>query len=97
MAFDGPTPCRVRRNGTVDSGFDVSLHNHQSPASYFCPRIGRDRFRELAAEVEQMVSRRNYRRRIRRLISRRTPTRLGELGVREASRRFLAYMRSARA
>jgi radical SAM superfamily enzyme YgiQ (UPF0313 family) len=86
-----------RRNGTVDEGFDVSLHNHQSPANYFCPGIGRERFRELAAQVERMVSRRNYRRRIRRLFSRRTLTRLGELGVREASRRLLAYIRSARA
>jgi radical SAM superfamily enzyme YgiQ (UPF0313 family) len=83
-------------NGTIDATFDVSRHNHQSPENYFCPGINRARFRELASEVEQMVSRHNYRKRMRRLLSRRTLTRLGALGLREASRRLFTYVRAAR-
>ena len=44
-----------RRLGLVDEGFDVSLYNHQSPSNCFCKNIPRERFRELAGEMEAFV------------------------------------------
>ncbi|WP_243438775.1 B12-binding domain-containing radical SAM protein [Fundidesulfovibrio soli] len=44
-----------KRLGLVDEGFDVSLYNHQSPSNCFCANIHRERFRELAGEMEAFV------------------------------------------
>ncbi len=47
--------CKER--GLVNDSYDVSLYNHQSPVNCFSINIPPDRFRALAAEVEEIVDR----------------------------------------
>ena len=85
--------CRL--TGMIDETFDVSLYNHQSPANHFSLGLSRERFRELAGQVERTIHRRNFRNRIKRIFSGRTLVRLRELGLRQSVRRFVAFLRSA--
>jgi anaerobic magnesium-protoporphyrin IX monomethyl ester cyclase len=48
-----------REKGQIGDDFDVSLYNHQSPANNFCLHIPPVRFRQLAAEIEKIVDRKN--------------------------------------
>lgn len=51
---------------------DYSLYNHQSPLNCFFARISQPRFRELASQIEEIVSRKNEplrRRKMARLIN----------------------------
>lgn len=45
--------------GLVNEDYDFSLHNHQSPANFFCPAVRPERFRELAREMESAVREKN--------------------------------------
>jgi anaerobic magnesium-protoporphyrin IX monomethyl ester cyclase len=73
-----------KQQGTVRDDHDVSLYNHQSSANHFCPAIPRERFRELALEIERMVDAKNNRTRVRRMFSLRTLQKVRELGARAA-------------
>jgi radical SAM superfamily enzyme YgiQ (UPF0313 family) len=48
-----------RRLGLIGRGYDYSLHSHQSPENGFCPKIGKERFRSLASELESLVAAKN--------------------------------------
>lgn len=85
--------CKLK--GMIDETFDVSLYNHQSPANHFSLSLSRERFRELAGQVERTIHRRNFRNRIKRVFSGRSLWRLRELGLRQSVRRFVAFLRSA--
>jgi radical SAM superfamily enzyme YgiQ (UPF0313 family) len=76
-----------RSEGLIDERQDPSLYYHQNPDNCFCLRLSRDRFRELVADVERTVDRRNARRRFREVFSRRTLRRIGELGLGGAVRK----------
>jgi anaerobic magnesium-protoporphyrin IX monomethyl ester cyclase len=81
-----------RRLGLVGDDFDASLYNHQSPANHFCAGLSHDRFRELVAQVERAVDRRNARVRLRHAFSLHSLRRVRERGlvwgVRRALRRL---------
>ncbi|MFC1945255.1 B12-binding domain-containing radical SAM protein [Chloroflexota bacterium] len=71
------------QKGLIDSSFDISLYNHQSPNNYFCPDIPRERFRELVADIADLVDTKNKSgggliRRIRELGIRKSLRRLAE-------------------
>lgn len=68
-------------NKLIADDYDVSLHNHQSPASCFCINIAPERFRILVSKVEKMVDRKNSLSRIKRLFSLNTFRRAQELGI----------------
>lgn len=76
-----------KKEGTVDSGFDVSLYNHLSPANYFCPRINRKQFRKMISEIEKIVDVKNVRQRMRSVFSFKKILRIKELGLVESMRR----------
>ena len=85
--------CKLK--GMIDETSDVSLYNHQSPANHFSLSLSRERFRELANEVERTIHRRNFRNRMKRIFSGRTLLRAREIGLRQSVRRFVAFLRSA--
>ena len=57
-----------RKLGVVDDDFDITLHNHLSPANCFTAHIAPERFKKLAAEAFAYVDRRNDRRRLQRVL-----------------------------
>ncbi len=84
-----PYPCTeafefCKENGLVNDDYDVSLHNHQSPANCFCMNIAPERFRTLVSNIERMVDRKNWRNRIKRVFSLNTFSRIRELGIRKS-------------
>jgi radical SAM superfamily enzyme YgiQ (UPF0313 family) len=50
---------QCRGSGLIHQGYDYSLHSHQSPENAFCPKIGKERFRSLASEIESLVAAKN--------------------------------------
>lgn len=68
-----------RKQGLIGDDYDMSLYHHQSPLNHFCPQIPRDRFRQLASEVERFVdqwnARRKLQRKLRRYLRRLSPIR----------------------
>ncbi|HUU27440.1 MAG TPA: radical SAM protein [archaeon] len=69
-----------REHGLIDESYDISLHNHQSPANCFCLNISPGRFRTLVSRIEKTVDRTNKLKRIKRIFSRHTLWRIRELG-----------------
>ena len=53
--------------GVVDDNFDITMHNHQSPENCFTAYIPPERFKELVRETADVVGRKNYRGRWRRV------------------------------
>ncbi len=80
-------------NRTIPADFDLSLYNHQSPANYFCPAIPPARFRQLAAEVERMVDRKNNLARLRGLFSLTTLRKIKDGGLQRSSAKALSLLR----
>jgi len=70
-----------KREGLIRDDYDVSLYNHQSPANCFVKNIKPERFREMVKDVEKMIDRRNFFKRIRRRFSFDTLWKLQELGI----------------
>ncbi|MBN2288051.1 MAG: radical SAM protein [Candidatus Glassbacteria bacterium] len=70
-----------REHGLIDEHFDISLHNHQSPANCFCIHLSPRRLRELVSVVEKTVDRRNRLNRMKRVFSVNTIWRVQELGL----------------
>jgi radical SAM superfamily enzyme YgiQ (UPF0313 family) len=70
-----------KENGSIREDYDVSLYNLQSPESYFCMHIPKDRFRVLASKIERMVDRKNKMGRIKRIFSLTTLDMIKELGI----------------
>ena len=71
--------CKERK--LIGDEYDVSLHNHQSPANCFCINISPERFRRLASKVEKMIDRKNSSNRIKKVFSLNTFRRIKELGI----------------
>lgn len=71
--------CKVK--GLICDDYDISLHNHMSPANCFCMNITPERFRVLVKEIEKMVDKKNFLSRIRRIGSLNTLRRIRELGL----------------
>jgi len=76
-----------KEHGLVGDDFNVALFNHQSPANCFCMHIKPERFRELVADVEKRVDRKNERSRVKTKFSLRTLKRVQELGLRRSLRK----------
>jgi hypothetical protein len=53
-----------REKGLIGEDFDLSRHCHQSPVNAFCSDLAPGRFRELASELERVVSEKNRANRI---------------------------------
>lgn len=70
-----------KEKGLIDSSYDVSLYNHQSPANSFCINITPERFRMLASKIEKMVDRKNSLNRIKKIFSLNTFSRMQEYGI----------------
>jgi len=62
-----------RKLGLVGPHHDFSRHNHQSPENHFSPHIDYRQFRELAADIERLVSDKNGAARRREVLGCRTP------------------------
>ncbi|MBW8000477.1 MAG: radical SAM protein [Planctomycetes bacterium] len=73
-----------KEKGLIDDSYNVSLHNHQSPASCFCLNITPERFRVLAAKVEKMVDKRNAASRKRGVFSVDTFRKIQEFGIKKS-------------
>ena len=59
--------CQSRQ--LIDGNYDSSLYNHQSQENCFCINIEKERFRQLASEIEDYVERRNTQERLRTYFS----------------------------
>ena len=44
----------------VDSNFDISLYNHQSPMNCFCLNLSPLKFRSLVSRIEKVIDRKNF-------------------------------------
>ncbi len=84
-----------RQQGIIPEGFNVFLHNHQSPDNYFCPNIPEEVFRRRVRELEKMLDRINSRRKLRMYFSREGLRRLKEKGGRRTVSRVLRLCRNA--
>lgn len=73
--------------GLVDKDFDVALYNHQSPANYFCANISPEKFRKLAIKTSSTVDRINFMKRLKQVISTKTLTKIGRLGMKKSLRK----------
>lgn len=62
-------------------------------ANYFCPAIPPARFRQLAAEVERMVDRKNNSARLRGLFSLTTLRKIKDGGLKRSSAKALSLLR----
>jgi radical SAM superfamily enzyme YgiQ (UPF0313 family) len=76
-----------REKGLIGDDYDVSLHNHQSPASCFSLHMDRAGFRMLASRIERMVDRKNSLNRVRQLFSLSAFWRIRQLGLARALRK----------
>jgi uncharacterized radical SAM superfamily protein len=83
--------CQAR--GLVGPTVDLSKHFHQSPENCFCQNIAPSRFRQLVAEIERAVDRKNARRRIREICSMNSLVRLRQLGPDRAMRKAWQVIR----
>ncbi len=70
-----------KKSGLIGDDYNVSLYNHKSPANSFCLNIDKERFRELAFEVEAMVDRVNRRNKVKRVFSPQVFSKVKEKGV----------------
>jgi len=82
-----------KTQGSVSVDFDISLYNHQSPANYFCLKIPQERFRKLAAEIAQMVDRKNNSAKMRRMFSSMIFRKLREAGFKGVAQKGLSLLR----
>lgn len=81
-----------KENGLIDDYYDISLHNHQSPANCFCLNITPERFRQLVSKVEKTVDRRNRTNKIKRAFSLNALWRIQELGIGRSLKRGLRIL-----
>ncbi len=72
-----------KEKGLIGDDYDISIHNHQSPANCFCMNFYPERFRISASKIEKMIDRKNRLNRIRKLFSRNTLIRIQEWGTRK--------------
>ncbi len=82
-----------REKGLVGENIDLSMHFHQSPANCFCSQIPRQRFRQLVAEIEKNIDRRNSRRRIMEIFSFNSLRRIRQLGLARALSKGFGVLR----
>jgi anaerobic magnesium-protoporphyrin IX monomethyl ester cyclase len=76
---EGFEACKER--GLISKDYDVSLHNHMSPANCFCANIPPERFRVLVSKIEKMVDRKNWLSKLRRISSSSSFMKMRELGL----------------
>jgi radical SAM superfamily enzyme YgiQ (UPF0313 family) len=70
------------KQGLVDKNYDASQYNHQSPENCFCLNLSKKRFRELAAEIEKEIDKRNLNRNILGILSNpKIRNKIRELGI----------------
>jgi hypothetical protein len=46
--------------GIIKKNHNSSLFNHQSPENFFCPDINKEKFREMASQIEKYVDNHNF-------------------------------------
>jgi anaerobic magnesium-protoporphyrin IX monomethyl ester cyclase len=44
-----------QQKGLIGKYYDPSLFNHQSPENFFCPDLSKEKFREIASQIEKYV------------------------------------------
>jgi radical SAM superfamily enzyme YgiQ (UPF0313 family) len=86
-----------RRKGLVGDDFDMSLYNHQSPENCFCLNIPKERFRELAFQIEKYVERHNARQDFRSFFSLDALSKVRDYGIRQSLGKMVSSLRSAQA
>jgi tRNA A37 methylthiotransferase MiaB len=80
---------RCRQQGIIPAGFNVFLHNHQSPENYFCPSIPEAEFKSRVRALEKTLDKLNSRRKLRMYFSREGLRRLRGKGARRTLSRVL--------
>jgi anaerobic magnesium-protoporphyrin IX monomethyl ester cyclase len=70
-----------RQEKLIDEKYETGLYNHQSPENCFCMNIPKERFRELASEIEAYVDKRNARFFLRNILTANTLREIRGYGV----------------
>jgi radical SAM superfamily enzyme YgiQ (UPF0313 family) len=83
-----------RRNGLIDNDFNIALYNHQSSENFFCLNLKKERFRELASEMERYVDKHNAKQDLRGIFSIRTLRKIHDYGVRSSLKKLFSAIRS---
>jgi radical SAM superfamily enzyme YgiQ (UPF0313 family) len=58
-----------KEKGLIDTNYDVSLYNHQSPENCFCMNLTKEQFRTRASEIEIFVDRHNKNQQLKQILS----------------------------
>jgi tRNA A37 methylthiotransferase MiaB len=83
-----------RRNGLVNDDFNISLYNHQSPENCFCLNIRKERFRELASEIEKSIDKHNAKQDLRSILSLGAWHKIRDYGFSGSLRKLFSAIRS---
>jgi radical SAM superfamily enzyme YgiQ (UPF0313 family) len=83
-----------RANGLISNDFNIALYNHQSPENCFCLNISRERFRELASEIEKYVDKHNAVQDLRSIFSLAALHKIHDYGVLVSLKKLFSAMRS---
>lgn len=83
-----------RQIGLIKGDYNAAFFNHQSPENYFCGDISKERFRELASEMEKYVDRHNLKYSLGDILTLDTLRRINHYGFYETFRRFREVLRA---
>lgn len=83
-----------RKAGLIDNEFNVALYNHQSPENCFCMNIKKERFRELALEMEKFADRHNAKYDFNNIFSFNALYKIHDYGIRWSLRKLVSVIRS---
>ena len=77
-----------RQIGMIKRDYNSAFFNHRSPANYFCRDISKERFRELASEIEKYVDKHNSKYDLSEILALDTLRRIYNYGFYETVKRF---------
>jgi len=83
-----------KESGIINSDFDISLFNHQSPLNYFSINIPKENYFKILRQLEKEIDRINARKRLRRYFSYEGYLKLKERGLGYSMSRLQNFLRN---
>jgi len=83
-----------RRKGLINEDFNTALYNHQSPENCFCLNMQKERFRELASEIEEYVDKQNAKQDLTNILSLAALHKIHDYGIVGSLKKLFSAIRS---
>lgn len=77
-----------KQAGLIDSNYNMTLYNHESPENCFCLNMKKERFREIASKIERYTDKHNAKQDLRATFSLSTLYKLHDFGLRASLRKL---------